>query len=234
MILAMYRWLKMADYSPNSRIILKRSAGMRIGLGLAIIAVFLAISLSLPLKIQRALIPEGGAIEVVTVGLYLAALGYILLKGAYQPLKWIFWLTFLLMLRELDFDARFTTAKITKSEFLLGAEVPILELMYGYILLTIVAGVVLKVIMTHCVGFWNELRAGTGLALSAVLAIMAAGLSKLVDGGRRKLGYIGIHLNEQQETGLQLFEEFLELSIPLLIMVGISFYLRRYRRGEWM
>lgn len=175
---------------------------------------------------------RSGPIELLTVGVYLAALGYILLKGAYRPLKWVFWLTFLLMLRELDFDSRFTDAKITKSEFLWGADVPVVQLVYGYTLLVIVAWVVLKVTITHGAGFWTELRAGTDLALWALLAMMAAVLSKLVDGGRRKLGYIGIELNEQHETGLVLFEEFLELSLPVMIMVGTSLFLRRYRRRE--
>lgn len=199
----------------------------------AAITISLIVSLMVPLEFQTILIRESGPIEWLTVALYAAALGYILLKGVYQPLKWIFWLTVLLMLRELDVDSRFTDAKITKPDFLLGADVPILQKIYGVTMLAIVAFVVFKVITTHTAGLWREIRGGTDLALSVVLAILAAGLSKLVDGGRRKLGYIGIELSEQHVTGLQLFEEILELSIPLLIMVAISFFLRRYRRGEW-
>lgn len=203
------------------------------GLVLAAVTISLIVSLIVPLEIQTILIRESGPIEWLTVALYAAALGYILLKGVYQPLKWVFWLTVLLMLRELDFDSRFTDTKITKSDFLLGVDVPLLQKIYGFTLLAIVAFVLFKVITTHAAAFWRELRSGTDLALSVLLAVMAAGLSKLVDGGRRKLGYIGVELSEQQVTGLQLFEEILELSIPLLIMVAISFFLRRYRRGEW-
>lgn len=199
----------------------------------AAVTISLIVSLMVPLELQTILIHEDGPIEWLTVALYVVALGYILLKGVYQPLKWIFWLTVLLMLRELDFDSRFTNSKITKSDFLIGADIPALQKIYGFTLLALVAWVVFKVIKTHAAGFLSELRAGSDLALSVLLAILAAGLSKFVDGGRRKLGYIGIELSEQQVTGLQLFEEILELSIPLLIMVAISFFLRRYRRGEW-
>jgi hypothetical protein len=213
--------------------LLKKSAGTRIGLVLAAITVSLIVSLIVPIEIQTILIHENGPIEWLTVALYAVALGYILLKGVYQPLKWPFWLTVLLLLRELDFDSRFTDAKITKSGFLFGADVPILQKIYGFTLLAIVAFVVFKVVATHAAAFLRELRAGTDLALAVLLTVMAAGLSKLVDGGRRKLGYVGVELTEQQVTGLQLFEEIVELSIPLLIMVAISFFLRRYRRGEW-
>ncbi len=199
---------------------------------LAAITVSLLVSLTVPLEIQTVLIRENGPIEWLTVALYAAALGYILIKRVYQPVKWIFWLTVLLMLRELDFDSRFTDAKITKTGFLLGVDVPILQQIYGLSLLAFVAFVLWKVVATHAVAFWRELRNGTDLALAVLLAVVAAGLSKLVDGGRRKFGYIGVELSEQQVTGLQLFEEILELSIPLLIMVAISFYLRRYRRRE--
>ena len=212
---------------------MERSAGIRIGRVLAFVTALLVASLILPIEIQSVLILETGPIEWLTVALYVVALGYILLKGVYRPLKWVFWLTFLLMLRELDFDSRFTEAKITRSDFLFGVDIPMIQKIYGITILAIFGWVVVKVLLTHGAGFWRELKAGTDLAISALLAVLAAGLSKLVDGSRRKFGYIGVELTEQQVTGLQLFEEILELGIPLMIMVAISLFLRRHRRGEW-
>ncbi len=87
---------------------------MKIGFVIALVTATIVIGALAPVDVQSFLKNEGGLIEWATVACYAAALGYILVRELYQKTKWIFWLVVLFIMRELDFDTRFTGGKITK------------------------------------------------------------------------------------------------------------------------
>lgn len=205
---------------------------MRIGLVIAFITILFLIALNLPADLEMLLLQEVGPIEIATTAAYALALGYILYLGLYSSVKWIFWLTVLLMLRELDFDARFTDRKITSPKFFFDHEIPILQKIYGLILLAVFALVVVKVISTHAAAFLAEMKGRTGLGLAILLAFAVAGTSKLIDGAHRKLAYIGLEISQQGATAFELMEETLELGVPLLIIVAVSIYHNRLRTAH--
>lgn len=207
------------------------SAQMKIGLVIVALAAVCILSLLAPLEVQKSLKEEGSWIELSTFAAYAAALAYILVHRLYADLKWIFWLIALLLMRELDFDARFTDAKITKSEFLLNTDVPLLQTFYGFSLLAFVAFVAFKVVTIHGKNFLAEAKAASSGAMASILAIVAAVSSKVIDGARRKFGYVGVELTGNSVIALQLLEEILELGIPLFILVALNEYKKRERLG---
>jgi hypothetical protein len=168
---------------------------------------------------------EGGLIEGATVASYVLCLAYILGRGAYGELKWIFWLVVLLLLRELDFDSRFTDAKIYKLSFLLNGEVPIAQKLYAVGLLALSLFVVIKVITTYAVSFLDELKSRSNVAAGVVLIGLFTVVSKLTDGAMRKWRYFGLRLSEHGATEFEVFEEISELFIPILIAVTVSYYM---------
>lgn len=198
---------------------------------IALVTSILVLALLAPLPVQSMLKSEGGPIELATVFGYIAALGYILFRSLYDRAKWLFWLIVLLMMRELDFDTRFTDSKITKIDFFQSPNVSLIQEIYAVALLGTFFFVVFKVVTTYARDFSVELRHSTQLGIATLLAIGAAGLSKMIDGPKRKAGYLGIDLSEQLHLALQLLEEALELAIPLLIIVALSLYYQRTLRA---
>lgn len=180
-----------------------------------------------PQDVQSLLRSEGGPIEWATVAGYIAALVYIVVRKLYSQAKWIFWLVVMLMMRELDFDTRFTNGKITKFDFFLSPDVPLVQEIYAIVLLGTFFFVVYKVVTTYARGFLAEINDRSQIAMAALLAIGAAGFSKIIDGPKRKAGYLGIDLSEQSILVFQILEEALELGIPLLIIVALSHYYQR-------
>ena len=114
---------------------------MKIGYVIALVLATIAISALAPADVRSFLASEGGPIEWATVACYAAALGYIGFRGLYQKAKWIFWLVVVFMMRELDFDARFTTGKITKLDFY---RAPDLQLLQAWLLSLPYLGLFLK------------------------------------------------------------------------------------------
>jgi hypothetical protein len=76
--------------------------------------------------------------------------------------------------------------------------------------------------------FANDVKERTPIALAVTIALVAVGLSKLIDGPRRKANYLGLDLSDQTITVFQIIEESIELLIPLMIIVALTHY---YHRG---
>ncbi|OYW53576.1 MAG: hypothetical protein B7Y80_14400 [Hyphomicrobium sp. 32-62-53] len=197
------------------------------GLVIILVTTVLLAGLLAPQNVQTLLKSEGGPIEWATVAGYVAALVYIIIRRLYGPAKWIFWLTVLLLMRELDFDTRFTDGKITKFDFFRSPDVPLVQEIYAIALLGVFFFVVYKVVTTYARNFLDEIADRSQIAMAAMLAIGSAGFSKLIDGPKRKAGYLGIDPSEQSILVFQLLEETLELAIPFLIIVALSHYYQR-------
>jgi hypothetical protein len=200
---------------------------MKIGYVIALVLATIAISALAPAEVRSFLASESGPIEWATVACYAAALGYILFRGLYQKAKWIFWLVVIFMMRELDFDARFTTGKITKLDFYLAPDLQLLQALYAFALLGGFFFVVFMVVKTYGKSLAVEVKEWTPIGLATILALMAIGFSKLIDGPRRKASYVGIDLSDQAIAIAQIIEESVELLLPLMIIVALSHYYHR-------
>jgi hypothetical protein len=203
---------------------------MKIGFAIALVLATIAIGALAPPDVRSFLASEGGPIELATVACYAAALGYIMFRGLYQKAKWIFWLVVVFLMRELDFDARFTSGKITKLDFFLAPDLHLLQALYALALLGGFFFVVFMVVKSYGKNFVAEVKEWTPIGQAAILALMAIGFSKLIDGPRRKASYVGIDLSDRAIANAQIIEESLELLLPLMIIVSLSHYYHRTLR----
>jgi hypothetical protein len=205
---------------------------MKIGFAIALVMATIAFGALAPADVRSFLAREGGPIEWATVACYAAALGYIVFRGLYQKAKWIFWLVVLFMMRELDFDTRFTSGKITKLDFYVAPDLHLLQAVYALALLGGFFLVVFMVVKSYGKTFAIEVKERTPIGLAAILALMAIGFSKLIDGPGRKASYVGLDLSDQAIAILQIIEESLELLLPLMIIVALSHYYHRTVRSS--
>jgi hypothetical protein len=146
---------------------------------------------------------ENGMVEILSAAGYVTVIVALCREagGAFVRRHAYFLLIPLAMLlRELDFHTRFTTINMTKSSFYVSAEVPLVE--------TLLA----------------DLRAGRAYAVSLALAGFLTVGSKLIDGLARKLGGFGIVLSEHGQYAGDIFEEVMELGIPLFFLIAVFAY----------
>jgi hypothetical protein len=83
------------------------------------------------------------------------------------------------------------------------------------------------VVKTYGKSLAVEVKEWTPIGLATILALMAIGFSKLIDGPRRKASYVGIDLSDQAIAIAQIIEESVELLLPLMIIVALSHYYHR-------
>jgi hypothetical protein len=200
---------------------------MKIILALLGLALIYALALFGPPEIQSMLAREGSAIEIATVAAYLLFLGLIVFYNRYDDLFWLFWLALLLALRELDFDSRFTNGKVTKLSFFLRDDVPILQKVYGGVLVSAFVLAVVMVVWKHGKGFIAKIRGGSEIAGFISIAMIFAALSQLLDGAKRKLQHLNVDLTKTAATAVQILEEILELGIPIFFVTALWLYLKR-------
>lgn len=195
-------------------------------ISIAIIALFslaaIAMFTALPYPQTAAILKEHGIVEMASAAGYLVAA--VLLLVLLRPLL-NYWpqLVFLLAFaaRELDLDARFTTMKLTKSRFYLSDQVPWPEKIIG-ILVFIVLLTALGWLIKH---FFYWFRRNI-LKLHPVAVYTAAGMgllvvTKTIDGSARKLGKLGVEFADSFHQFLGVYEETMELAIPLFFCIAI-------------
>lgn len=190
--------------------------------------IFLAIGMDIPGK--GILLREGGVVESASALGYLFCAAVFLQKGGIAFLKrhhYIFIVIITFMLRELDFDKRFTTMGILKSRFLISDTVPFAEKIVGAAIILLLIYSVLSTILLHWRGFYCELkgRSVVGLGVTAALTLLV--ISKTLDGLARKLHGIGIEVGESMSVNAGKIEEILEFGIPVVIFIILRAYFKR-------
>ena len=164
---------------------------------------------------------EGGLIESLSALGYFLCIAYMGYKWGLPGIKKYHYFIILFSLfgfRELDFDKKFTTMGIFKSKFYVSEGIPLVEKIFGLLILLILIYALAKIFSNYIrpmkVKIINSLLIYYG-AFSTFLFLI---LSKSMDGIGRKLGEIGIFLDEAMINNLAVIEEVLELGIPMLIM----------------
>ena len=170
---------------------------------------------------------EGGLVENLTVVLYgvllLAILVFVKRKEKFDRLLWGI-IVSCLMFRELDFDKKFTTMGVFKSNFYKSSEVPMMEKFFAVCFIV----AILVVIAVSLKGHWSTLIEGVKASMPAQCGIAAAvglaAFSKLVlDGLPRKLEDLRIPINDLVLDYHGVFEELLELAIPIALLMSLYY-----------
>lgn len=170
---------------------------------------------------------ENGMVEILSAAGYVTVIVALCREagGAFVRRHAYFLLIPLAMLlRELDFHTRFTTINMTKSSFYVSAEVPLVEKLLAVLVLVVLIWLGVAMVRRHAKGFLADLRAGRAYAVSLALAGFLTVASKLVDCLARKLGGFGIVLSEHGQYAGDIFEEVMELGIPLFFLIAVFAY----------
>lgn len=175
----------------------------------------------------NALIREGGIIETASAFGYFLCAALIIYKGKFDYLKryhYVFVLIIFFMLRELDFHERFTTMGIFKSRFYISDGVPLVEKIFGAMVILVLLYVCVSILYRHAGDFFTGLKKRSVVSFGTLLAVMFIAASKSIDGLARKLTGLGIEVSEQLSRHAEACEEILELGIPLVIFITLNAY----------
>ncbi|WP_119459578.1 hypothetical protein [Rhodospirillaceae bacterium SYSU D60014] len=179
------------------------------------------ILLTLNLTAVERLSQENQVIENMTVVLYGLAILWLVLGGNGDRL-FRYQSAFLLAVmaaRELSFQKAFTTESMTRTSYWIRSEAPLSEkLMAGAVALFVIY-YVLRYLATHHRRLWQGLREGRCHAVSIVAAAMLVPVSKILDSTSRVLrDKFSMPVPDDIGDVMGLFEEMLELGIPLVVL----------------
>ena len=198
-------------------------------MGLTIVCiVFLAI---LPIWIGEHFyaeyLSEGGALQVFSAAFYLIVATTIVRESRPDLLasRWhLVLIPILMCLRELDFHAKLTTMSITKTSFYVSPDVQLGEKLVGASVLLLVGLAAYRLIQVNGRGFFTGLRRFDVVAVAVAAAGASGVMSKTLDGGIRKLAGFGITLAPELHAPSVIFEEVLELGIPVFMAIAAFAY----------
>lgn len=179
------------------------------------------ILLTFDLAAVERLSQENQLIENVTVVLYGLAILWLALGGngdrhfRYQSA----FLLAVMAARELSFQKAFTTESMTRMSYWIRSEAPLSEkLVAGAVALSVIY-LVLRYFSSHHRRLWQGLREGRCHAVSIMVAVMLVPISKTLDSASRILrDKFGMPVPDDIGTIMGLFEEMLELGIPLAVL----------------
>lgn len=180
-------------------------------------------------------VEEGGAIESATALGYFLCLALIAYRGRLPYIKRYHSLVLLFiffMLRELDFDKRFTTTGIFKGKFLLGHHVPLVEKLIGGMVILLALYTVASLIYRHARAFLEGLKNHSPISLGVLIAMVFLVVSQSLDGLDRKLRNLGVEIGGDTSMYASAAEEILELGIPIIVFLTLISYFDRVRVGR--
>lgn len=196
----------------------------------AIGAILIAAGLTLlPETAGAALVREAGIIETLTVYCYLAAAMLLIGLSLYGKQRYrlsAVIIVLLLGLRELDFHDRFTTMGILKSSYYLSPDVPWPEKTTVSLLMISIVFFLLHFIRHNAISFFNGLRQRRRPELAVALSLGYAVSSKILDSFSRPIRSLLEPLCGTSRAYLRIYEEVLELAIPLFILWAIYYSVR--------
>ena len=176
---------------------------------------------------RNLLVMEGGLVETLTAILYLSCFAYIVMQGKLAYLKKYYYLASVPVvfgLRELDFDARFTTGTVLRTSFYIKGHIPFYEKIIGVIMILFGLAIVFLIIRNHRTDFLLELKKGSARPVGVLLVIALIVTSQTLDGIGRKVASIGVKLDPVIARYCGILEETLELGIPIILTIMFTCY----------
>lgn len=197
-------------------------------LWLSCLAIFLAAVAAslLPAETGTALVRESGPVETATTLLYLPCILWLIVRGFRANPRWHLTagsMVILLLLRELDVHARFTTMGVLKSRYYLSPDIPTDEKAVVSALMILILTVGLWFVWHSAPPLFRALRRRHAPALAVAAAIGTAVVSKTLDSLSGPIRFLLEPLYHDSKTYLRVYEEIFELAIPLFILLALLF-----------
>lgn len=169
---------------------------------------------------------ETGIVEVGTAVLYVVLVASLLFYARTGWLAGKFWYALmagLLLCRELDLHKAFTTMGIFKSRFYESPDVPVVEKACGaVVVLAILVSVVFTFVKSRNFLF-QGIRQRNPIHVGILVAFCLAVMSQLFDGLHGRLEKIGLSFNESTLMYSGIFEEVLEVGIPIALIIAVAY-----------
>lgn len=178
-------------------------------------------------RVHEEYVSEGGALQVFSAAFYLIVSSTIIRESRPGLIasRWhLIAIPILLCLRELDFHTKLTTMTITKTSFYVSPEVPLGEKLLAVAVFVFVGFAAYRTIKLHGREFFAGLRRFDVVAIAIGAAGACAVISKTLDGSVRKLADLGITLAPSLQAPSIIFEEVLELGIPVFLAIAAFAY----------
>ena len=189
-------------------------------------------SFSLDDNDMKLFLQENGPIEWATVLGYFLCVVMIVYQGGIAYIKkyyYIFLLIIFFMLKELDFDARFTTTGMFKLRFFTSSTVPLLEKIIGVMIIVLLLYIIFIILHRHLKDFLINLRKREIISVGVFITCALLAVSQSFDGFDRKLKGLGIEVSHQLSIHIQALEEIGELGIPIIILITVNAFFRKSR-----
>ena len=185
----------------------------------------------MPSELAATLVQEHEPVEALTAVGYLVAACWLIMTALVKSKRWLFSACFmvaLLGLRELDFNSRFTSMGIMKTEYYISPKVPGTEKAIVSILVLIILCIAVHFVWTRWKSFLTALKVGDIAATNLAMAIGFCIITKTLDNNSTSIRKVVALFHNDPRTCLRVVEETMELAIPLFILLAIyhSFWKR--------
>lgn len=177
------------------------------------------------------LVRENGPIELMSALGYFVVLLIMFIRGGWSFIRRHASLAVLVValgLRELDFNARFTTMSITKIKFFLSPQVPLGEKIIAVLLILILLAALVDCLKKYLRPFLAGCAKKNVVSMTAGVSLLFMAISKSLDGLPRKLRSLGLDIAGQNSLYAESAEEILELGIPLMLIISTLAYFSRH------
>lgn len=176
------------------------------------------------------LLSESGPIELASAAGYLLCAIAIWRLASGWPGRWHAVVVMVLFaLRELDFHSRFTSMNVSKIKFYLSPDVPVPEKLVGGAVVLWFFYAAYRLFRLEGRTWLDELLHRRACAYGVLFAMLCVVISKSLDGFARKLSALGLQVSAEAGTLASIFEEVLELGIPVMVGLAIFCYSRHGR-----
>ncbi len=211
----------MQERSPQERF--TGAAGSPGAVGLAwLVAAGVAIAIDAALlEPGRKLTREGGSVETASALLYFVAFAAFLWRRGARGRMWPVPLLLLAMAaREFDADKRFTSEGLLSLK-ILTRDTPFHEKALGVAVLAALVLAMALLLRRGLGAFLGDLHRGAAWALFLAGALGLAAITKSIDELQRKLAPLGVDIPDGVARLAGSAEEYLELGIPILLLMAI-------------
>lgn len=174
---------------------------------------------------------EAGPFEIgAFVAMGCALIGFVALapRVVFGPGWHVAVLMALLMMRELDFDKRFTEKGVLQLRLYSG-EYPLLHKLIGICVLILIVVTLYRLVRFGAGPFLRGLRDRAAWAWWLAGAIVLVVIAKSLDGLARKLEPFGIAVSAETDWWASFIEEGLEWIFPMMIILAITSWVQQDR-----
>ena len=195
--------------------------------GIILLIVFLQ---NAPPQLAEKLLQENGLFEALSAIAWFVSAGVLAILSYTQQWRRGWAATFLLLslaLRELDLHNRFTTMGILKIKFYLSGSVPLTEKIMAGLILSFLVAMAWFLVRDRMAWFFRSLKKREGPAVALVVFFLLLGSSKILDRLPNALPEAGIPFSRAPAGQIGVFEETMELGLPLMIILIIFHWLRQ-------